>query len=283
MKSRQWLAIFMMVMLSFIPLRGVAQEATPVSGGQSNGILSVALSAEEIPNPIGHVAFERVTLAPGVEIEVGGAEEWVRASLFLIESGSLEVTPIAESALWRVDHVLGGDSEPVESGSTVMLSAGDAIYLPALLQEDAEALGSYRFSNPGQEVTSTLQIHLHAPAASEFTGLPDGMRREFVGILGSEPNLQAFAEKGGTISLQSITVESGGIIVPPDDFALTIYLVETGTARYEMVKDGKVTTELRWRANSINSVTPYEDVEQQLVNRSDDPLTVLELAIIPAE
>ena len=280
MRIPQLLTIGMVLGFLFLPMMAVAHEATPDTDPPGT-LFRVVLPPEVIPNPMGHIVVERFHYEPGADIAIESTEEWVRGRMQFVELGSLSVTPIVDAFVWRGDAVIDGEPEIAVAGIETMVNAGDVVLFPAIRQSDTEGLGDYRLVNPGPEQVSTLGFHMHEPDAEPYSGLPSGILKQESANIGTEAGLQPFADQGGIAEMTSILLMPGEDVGPPESSVVTAYLMVSGTGRYEMRDANSTpTTELRWREGTMNSITPYEGVDQMIVNRGDESIEVLEIAFL---
>jgi hypothetical protein len=265
----------------------VIPSASGENGMEPSGIalFEIALAPAMIPNPMEHVIFERLNYEPGADFTVAGTEEWIRGRAQLVETGSLTITPIADSYVWRSGQNGKEDPETIPSGEAAVVAVGDLIYLPAIPQDETVGLGDYRIMSSSDGGATTIGFHLHEPGSAPFTGLPSALTSNPETSMGTLNSLQPLADAGGVVTLREIVLQPGECLPVSLDSVVTGYEVVSGTANYEMTKTGNATpnTELTWREGTLQIATPYEGVDQIVVNHGDEPITVRELTFVLAE
>lgn len=118
----------------------VAQDASPeAEGGPPAGLTDEILAvgmATELPASPAIMLMQHVTIAPGADIPGDAADPTL--SLFLVESGSLQMSTSARLMVIRADALAAAlqapgampEMEEIAAGSAFTLEKGDSVLIP---------------------------------------------------------------------------------------------------------------------------------------------------------
>lgn len=266
----------------------VAQDdATSTAQATSEVVWELAIPSEALPDDFVKLLTEDWTLDAGVDTSGQFASvlgnEALRGRGLVIESGEVQVMPATEAMLWRATE---GDPEGIPAGEMVGLGVGDAIYLPAIPDDDVDTEAPLAFVNPGSEPATARSFHLHQSGGSfygylrgvalgpwDMAGGFDASIREAMNGVDIDFRLTRTTESPGTTG-------SPGTIVPMAAApAFGLYFVESGDV--ELVSSGPDREFVFEWPTGKNGFLPRTEGLEQILRIVGDDTSVLEFAAIP--
>ena len=258
----------------------LAQDDGP--GATSKVVWELAIPAEAVPSDFVKLVMEDWTIDPGIDTSGEFASvlgnEALRSRGLVVESGEVEVTPASEAMVWRGTE---GDPGSSPAGETVSLGVGDAIYLPAIPQDEVESKAPMAFANPGSEPATGRSFHLHQSEGSFYGYLP-GIALGPWDMAGGFDASTREAMNGVDIVLRlTRTTGAPGALLPAvEPPAFGLYYVQDGHVEQLTSGPGGEFT-FDWPAGRNALLTRNDKTEASLQVVGESEATLLEFAAIP--
>jgi hypothetical protein len=245
-------------------------------------IWELPVPSEALPDDFVKLVIEDWTLAPSTDTAESTASvlgnEALRGRGLVIETGELSVTPATEAMLWRGTT---GDPQMSPAGEPVTLAVGDAIFLPAVPDDEVDRDAPIVIVNAGAGAATARSFHTHQSGGS-YLGFPTGLT---LGEWNMASDFQAATREAlngvdVVFRLTRTTGQPGAIVPIVAAPAIGLYFVAEG--ELEQVSSGpggEITS--KWPAGKNGLVPRTEGVEQTLHVVGDQAATVLEFAAIP--
>jgi len=251
-----------------------AAESSP-----SDGVLfELTIPPDALGDHLSKVGVERWIVASGADAVIKAANEAYRGRGIVVDEGEFDVTPFAEALLWRAADGPGAARSIAPAGELTTLTAGDAIFLPVIPEEELDPRDVLRISIPGDGDATAWSFHTHQSVGS-FLGYPEGLTIGAWDASFSSPDMVAPLMDGGAVfRLTRSTVDPRTSLDIADAPELAIYHVERGELEYVLgaFSEG-------WPAGRRGGVVwPIASTEQTLTATADEPTRFLRLDVMPA-
>lgn len=257
-------------------------EAADPAPASAEVLWELDIPSTALPDDFVKLVVEDWTVAPGVDTSdlspsVLGNEA-LRGRGLVIESGELSITPATEVMLWRGAQ---GDPETRPAGETVSLGVGDAIFLPAVPDDEVEREAPLVFANPGSEPVTARSFHTHQNGGSFYGYLPGVTLGPWDMAGGFDPaTREAMNGADITFRLTRTTAGPGSVLPAVAAPASGLYFVEQGDVELVSRGPGGEFT-FAWPAGRNGLVPSAEGVEHELHVVSEGEASMLEFAALP--
>lgn len=271
------------VLLGGLGSGGIAQtEQTDAGPASTETLFELTVPSEALPDDIMSFKVGDLTVVAGADASDGDdsasqANESMRARGLLVKRGELIVEPTSDTLVWRV---AGGRPEVATDGEAVTLTAGEAIFLPAIPQAETDTEKYLRIANPGSEEALVLSFHAHS-GDQHFGGYPQGVSRASVHTTAGYPRGISFEGVDVLFRLMRLTGEPGAAVPLPSGPALAIFIVESGILKETTIDSDGEATDRTWGVGIGHVMPIVEGRERSLVVAGDDAASALELVAIP--
>jgi hypothetical protein len=257
-------------------------DASDPAEATTEVLWELRIPSQALPDDFVKLVMEDWTFAPGTDTADSYpsmlGNEALRGRGLVIESGEVSITPATEVMLWRGTE---GDPEMHPAGEPVILDVGDAIFLPAIPDEEVERDAPIVFANPGTDPATARSFHTHQNGGSFYGYLPDVTLGPWDMAGGFDPaTREAMNGVDVTFRLTRASGQPGAGLPTATAPAFGLYFVEEGDL--EQVTSGPGGEFVfAWPAGRNGLMPTNEGVEQELHVVGETEATVLEFAAIP--
>lgn len=244
----------------------------------------LSVPSEALPDDFVKLVIEDWTIAPGTDTTGSTASvlgnEALRGRGLVIETGKLIITPATEAMLWRGTT---GGPRMSPAGEPVTLAVDDAIFLPAVPDDEVDADAPIIIVNSGADAATARSFHTHQSGGS-FLGYLTGLTLGDWDMAGDFQAATREALNGVDVDFRlTRTTGQPGTVIPIVAAPATglYFVVEGELEQVSSGPGGEVTS--KWSAGKNGLVPRTEGVEQSLRVVGDQAATVLEFAAIPRD